>query len=117
MMTRSIKIAAIAAGLATVPLIGAAANSPAALNSCTRAFMADLSSKIPKTLKLRDAHYIAGGRAGDTNLLVLGGTSELTLTARDAHDNHAVARAVCTVNWQGDVVELRAAPLFSMDDY
>jgi hypothetical protein len=39
----------------------------------------------------------------------------MVLTARDAHDNHAVARAVCTVNSQGEVVELRAAPLFGAD--
>jgi hypothetical protein len=109
MKIRTFSIAAIAAGLVAAPMIGAAANSPVALNSCVKAFMADLSAKAPNTLKLRDSHYV-GQVGAQQNTLTLSGSSELELTARDAHDNHAVARAVCTVNSQGEVVDLRAAP-------
>jgi hypothetical protein len=110
MMTRTLKIAAIAAGIATMPMIGTAANSTTALNSCTKAFVADLTAKTTATLKLRDAHYVA-----DRNWIT-GGTSELALTARDAHTNHALARAVCTVNAQGAVIELQTAPLLGVDN-
>jgi hypothetical protein len=110
MMTRSLKIAAIAAGIATVPMVGAASNSTTALNSCTKAFVADLSARTTATLKLRATHYVAD------STWVTGGTSELALTARDAHTNHTLARAVCTVNSQGAVIELQAAPLFSADN-
>ena len=109
MKIRSFPIAAIAAGFVAAPMIGAAANSPVALNSCVKAFMADLSAKTPNTLKLRDSHYV--GSDESNGLTVFRGVDELTLTARDAHDNHAVARAVCTVNSQGSVVDLRAAPV------
>jgi len=109
MNTRTFSMAAIAAAFVTAPMIGAAANSPTALNSCVKAFMADLSTKAPNTLKLRDSHYVGGSDIGNLGLSAAGG--EMTLTARDAHDNHAVARAVCTVNSQNEVVELRAAPL------
>lgn len=111
MTTRTLKIAAIAAAFAAAPMIGAAAEQATALNSCVKAFMADLSTKAPNTLKLRDTHYIGDSANSDSNLAVLAGSSELTLTARDAHDNHAVARAVCTVTSQGDVLGLRSAPL------
>jgi hypothetical protein len=111
MNTRTFSIAAVAAGLVAAPTFGAAANSPVALDSCVKAFMADLSAKAPNTLKLRDSHYIDNGGAPASNLTVFTGTREMELTARDAHDNHAVARAVCTVNSQGEVVDLRTGSL------
>jgi hypothetical protein len=110
MITRSIKIAAIAAGFATVPMIGAAADSTTALNSCTKAFVADLSARTTNTVKVRDSHFVAGSS------WVPGSTSEIALTARDAHNNHRVGRAVCTVDSQGAVIELQASPLFSADN-
>jgi len=115
MNTHSLKIAAIAAAFVATPMLGAAANAPVALNSCVKAFMADLSTKAPGTLKLRDSHYDSDIGTADTGLALPGRRDEMVLTARDAHDNHAVARAVCTVNSQGSVVELRAAPLFGND--
>jgi hypothetical protein len=115
MTTRSFKIAAIAAAFAATPMLGVAANAPVALNSCVKAFMADLSNKSPGTLKLRNAHYEDDIGSSDTGMTLPGSRDEMVLTARDAHDNHAVARAVCTVNSQGEVVELRAAPLFGAD--
>jgi hypothetical protein len=111
MMTRTFKMAAIAAVFAAAPMIGAAADRPTALNSCVKAFMADLSSKAPNTLKLRDTHYINDAGPTDGHLSVPGGSSELELTARDAHDNHAVGRVICIVNSQGDVLGLRAVSL------
>ena len=112
MTTRTFQIAAIAAALAAAPMLGVAANAPVALNSCVKAFMADLSNKVPGTLKLRNSHYEDDIGSTDSGLTLPGRRDEMVLTARDAHDNHAVARAVCTVNSQGDVVDLRAAPLF-----
>jgi hypothetical protein len=111
MMTRTLKMAAIAAAFAAAPMIGAAANQPAALNGCVKAFMADLSTKAPTTLKLLDTHYRDDSGTPDGSLAMLAGSSELTLTARDAHDNHALARVVCTVSPRGDVLGLRTEPL------
>jgi hypothetical protein len=117
MITRNLKMAAIAAALAAVPMIGAAASQTTALNSCVKAFMTDLSTKRSGALKLRDTHYVGDAGTPDGNFAVLSGASQLTLTARDAHNNHAVARAVCTVNSQGDVLELRAESLFAYDPF
>jgi ribonuclease PH len=109
MMTRTLKTASIAAAFLAMPMLGSAADSTNALNSCVKAFMADLSAKAPNT-RLVDSHYI-NGNAVDGNLRAFSSGSEMTLTARDAHDHHAVARAVCTVNLQGDVLELHSEPL------
>jgi hypothetical protein len=114
MNTRSISIAAVAAAITGAPMLGVAANSPALLDSCVKAFMTDLSAKSPGTFKLREAHYVDDGTA-QGYLLALG-SRQLSLTAHDAHDNHAVARAVCTVNSRGDVVDLRQASLFDFDE-
>jgi hypothetical protein len=111
MMTRTLKMAAVATALAAVPMIGAAANQPAALNSCVKAFMADLSSKAPNKLKLLDTQYRDDLGTPDSNLRVVAGSDQLTLTARDAHDYHTVAQAICTVSSRGDVLELRTVPL------
>lgn len=117
MKTRSIKIAAAAAVIGAAPMLGMAANSQVALDSCVKAFMATLSTSKASAFKLLDAHYVADAGAADGNMLVLGGRDEMTLTARDAHDKHAVARAVCTVNSHGEVTELHPAPLFTMEPY
>jgi hypothetical protein len=117
MITRKLKMAAIAAALAAMPMIGAAASQPTVLNSCVKAFMADLSAKRSGTLKLRSSHYVGDTGTPGGNLAALSSTSELTLTARDAHDNHALARAICTVNSQGDVLELRAEPLSAYEPF
>ena len=102
MNTRSIKIAVITAGLATMPMLGVAANSPLAMDSCVKAFMAKLSTTMPKQPKLRESHVI-DNRVSDS--------SEWTLTARDANDHHPIARVLCTVDSWGQVVELQQQPL------
>jgi hypothetical protein len=101
--TRSIKIAVITAGLASTPMLSVAANSPLAMDSCVKAFMVKLNSTMAKKPKLQNTRYINNG-VGQSS-------SELTLTARDAHDNHAIARAVCTVNTSGQVIALHQEPL------
>ena len=108
-MTRTLKTASIAAAFLAMPMLGSAANSTNALNSCVKAFMTELSVKAPNT-KLVDSRYLNGDPL-DGSLMVLSSTNELTMTARDAHDHHALARAVCTVNSQGDVLGLRSEPL------
>jgi hypothetical protein len=110
MNTRTTTIAAIAAALAATPMMSLAADSSEALNSCVKAFMTDLSSRSPATLKLRESRYIDNS-AEDYGVAMPESTDALTLTARDAHDNHAVGRAICTVNSRGEVKQLRATPL------
>jgi hypothetical protein len=117
MNTRSIKTAAVAAALAGAPMLGMAANSQVALDSCAKAFMTELSTSKPGAFKLSHARYEADGGVADGDILALGGNAEMTLTARDAHDNHAVARAVCTVNSRGEVVNLQPAPLSALEPY
>jgi len=106
--TRSIKIAVIAAGLAATPLLSVAANSPVAMDGCVKAFMANLSTTMAKKPKLQEARFIDDG--------IVQGTTALTLMARDAHDHHPIARALCTVNTSGQVIDLHQEPLDSLDD-
>lgn len=113
MNTRSIKIAAVATALAGAPMLGMAADSQVALDSCAKAFMTELSTSKPGAFKLRHARYAAA----DGDMLLLGDKSEMTLIARDAHDYHAVAGAVCTVNSRGEVVNLQPTPLSALEPY
>jgi len=107
MNARSLKIALITAGFAAAPMLGVAANGRAAMDSCVKAFMANLSTTMAKTPKLQASHFIddrADDQVGD-------GSTALTLMARDAHDNHPIARAECTVNRSGQVIDLHQEPL------
>jgi hypothetical protein len=112
MTLRSLSIAAVATAIAGAPMLGVAADSQQNLDNCVKAFMTSLAAKSTTTLKLREAHYANDDDAPESHLMGLSGGVEMTLTARDAHDNHAVARSVCAVNSSGEVVELRPAPLF-----
>ena len=104
MNTRSIKIAIITAGFATAPVLGVAADSPtSAMDSCVKAFMENLSTTMARTPKLQESHFV-DDYVGQS-------ATQLTLTARDAHDHHAIARALCTVNASGQVIDLHQAPL------
>jgi hypothetical protein len=98
MNTRLINIAVITAGLAAVPLMAAAADSPAAMDSCVKAFMTSLSDTMARKPKLRETHVV------DDHVGVA--SNEWTLTARDAQDKHPIARVTCTVNSSGQVVDL-----------
>jgi hypothetical protein len=102
-----IKIAVITAGLATAPAMSVAANSPTAMDSCVKAFMASLANTMAKTPKLRETRYI------DDRIVESSG--EWSLMARDANDHHPIARAVCTVNQRGQVINLHQEPLQSVD--
>ena len=108
MNTRTIKMALMAAGFATAPMLGVAANTPAAMDRCVKAFMANLSTTMRKTPKLQESRYINDHGVSDTS-------TEWTLMARDAHDNHPIARALCTVNSSGQVIDLHQEPLHSLD--
>ena len=105
--TRSIKIAVITAGLATAPMLSVAANYPAAMDSCVKAFMANLSTTMARKPKLQEARFVDDGIAQST--------TALTLMARDAHDHHPIARALCTVSTSGQVIDLHQEPLDSFD--
>jgi hypothetical protein len=107
MITRTLTIAAIAASLAATPMLACAANSPQKFSNCVKAFMADLSKKGPVMLKLRDSHYFGDDSLEVGDLASISGIRKFELVASDAHDHHAIARASCAVNAQGDVVELR----------
>jgi hypothetical protein len=103
MNTRSIKIAVITAGLATAPMLSMAADSTVAMDSCVKAFMAKLSTSMPKTPKLLGSHFI-DDRINESS-------NAWTLMARDAQDNHPIARVLCTVNTLGQVIDLQQQPL------
>src|ERR1700690_3031233 len=103
MNTRSIRIAVITAGLATAPVLSVAADSAVAMDSCVKAFMATLSTTMPKTPKLREARFIDDRLNESSNAW--------TLMARDAQDNHPIARVLCTVNTLGQVIDLQRHPL------
>ena len=107
MNTRPIKIAVITAGLAIVPMLGVTANTPVAMDSCVKAFMSSLSTTMPKKPKLREAHLIDDHPVADWGALML--------TARDAKDNHPIARALCTVDTWGQVIDLHQQPLHGAD--
>jgi hypothetical protein len=104
MKNRSIKIAVITASLATAPILSVAANAP--MDNCLKAFMASLSTSMTKPPKLLASHYIDDRGDGVP-------ASALTMLARDAQDNHTVARAQCKVNSAGEVIELQREPLRS----
>ena len=103
MNTRSIKIGVITAGLATAPMLSVAADSAVAMDSCVKAFMAKLSTTMPRTPKLRESHFIDDRIDESSNTW--------TLMARDAQDNHPIARVLCTVNTSGQVIDLLQQPL------
>ncbi len=106
MNNRSIKVAVITASLATAPMLSIAANTPA-MDNCVKAFMASLSTTMAKAPKLLASHYI-DDRADDVP------ASALTMLARDAQDNHTVARAQCKVNSAGEVIALQRESLRSV---
>ena len=107
MKNRSIKIAVITASLATAPILSVAANTPA-MDNCVKAFMASLSTTMTRTPKLLGSHYI--DNSGDDIA-----ASALTMLARDAQDNHTVARAQCKVNSAGEVIDLQRESPPSLD--
>jgi hypothetical protein len=106
MKNRSIKIAVITASLATAPMLSVAANTP--MDNCVKAFMASLSTTMTKPPKLLASHYI--DNSGDAVA-----ASSLTMLARDAQDNHTIARAQCKVNSAGEVIKLQREPLHTVD--
>jgi hypothetical protein len=96
-------ITALAAGMMCAPVISNADNM---LDSCVQAFMAQMSGQTTATLKLRNSHY-----ESDVAFMPLrAANGSLSLTAHDAHDNHAVAHALCTINSHG-AVTLQAEPV------
>jgi|HubBroStandDraft_1064217.scaffolds.fasta_scaffold1459745_1 hypothetical protein len=111
MITRSIKIALITAGLAAAPMLSMAGTAPAAMDSCVKAFMANLSTTMAKPPKLQASRLIDD----QVGVLVAENSTELTLMARDAHDHHPIARAQCTVNSAGQVIDLHQEPLDRVD--
>lgn len=92
------------AALISAPVFAQSAQAPTELDTCVKAFMSSLSNKYGTAPKLRSAEYV------DTGLLS-SASRQLALTATDARDHRTLARAVCTVNAQGEVVDLRDEPL------
>jgi hypothetical protein len=78
------------------------------MDSCVKAFMASLATTMAKTPKLRASRFIddrvGGSPVGEAS-------TEWTLYARDANDHHPIARAICTVNTSGEVIDLHQEPL------
>jgi hypothetical protein len=90
----------VMAGVAAVPTLACAENTPAAMDSCVAAFMASIS-KQTNAIKLRESHYLNNG-------LVNVSPWELKMTAREVHDHHLVARALCRGDSQDKAVALQA---------
>jgi hypothetical protein len=107
MKNRSIKTAVITACLATAPILSVAANIPTAMDNCVKAFMASLATTMTKRPKLLASHFI-DDRADAA-------ATALTMLARDAQDNHTIARAQCKVNTAGEVIELHREPVRALD--
>jgi len=105
MKTRTLNLIALAAVSVSAPMLGMASGA-SVLERCVKAFMADLSNQTTTTLKLRDSYY----EPDQAFMPFRDASGSLMLTARDAHDNHAVGRAVCTIGSNGEV-DLRAEPL------
>ena len=105
MKIRTLNMVALAAVSVSAPMIGLASGA-SLLDRCVSAFMTDLSNQTTTVLKLRDSHY----ETDQAFIPFRDSSGALTLTARDAHDNHAVARAICTINSHGEV-DLRAESL------
>ena len=99
MKTRN--LIAILAATATIitPMVGQAAANPPAFDSCVKAFVASLSSKVGVAPKLREARYVNTTGTFEQ-------PSELEMTARSAHNSRAIARATCYVNDRGEVVSM-----------
>ena len=98
-----LRIAVMAASLSAAPMWSLAASPAVATDSCLKAFLASLSATMQRTPKLRESHFIDSG--------LNPASSEWTLTARDAKDNHTIARAACTVDASGKVIDLHPEPL------
>ena len=103
MSTKTFKIAAVAAAIASMPLLAQAGTSSTGYESCVKAFVASLSGKYSNAPKLKESRYIDRGGVG--------APSELTMIARNANGNKEVARATCTVDTDGAVVALRDEPV------
>lgn len=87
--------------MAAIPALSQATNITTQADVCIKAFVSSLSTKYAATPKLRESHIIdaAGAMPADTY--------EFTLTAINPKDNKRVARAVCTVSSQGEVLGMR----------
>jgi len=105
MNTRWKSLIATMGVLALPPL--AAASSPAYLDGCVKAFMDSITSQ-KGAVKLMESRYVDTG----TPL----GISDLTMTARDVHDHHTVARAICSVGVNGEVA-LHAEPVGGLEAF
>ncbi|HTP38473.1 MAG TPA: hypothetical protein VMI92_02745 [Steroidobacteraceae bacterium] len=102
MKIQTLRNAALATcALAALPALGQAANIDAQADVCIKAFVSSLSGKYATAPKLRESHIIdaAGSTPADTY--------EFTMTATNPRDNKRVARAVCTVSAQGEVISMR----------
>ena len=96
----------LAAGAAAVPALATAASRSAAMDSCVGAFMESLA-RHSTPLKLRETHLLG---SADSPGIMTPVTSELVLTATDAHDYHTIGRAVCRLGAHGQVLGLQEVP-------
>lgn len=106
-----IKTLLITGAVITLPAIGNAAPQSAAMTGCVNAFMEALS-KHNTPMKLSETHLIADGIT--PAFATTTASSELILTATDAHDSHTVARAICKLDAHGQVTGLEEVPAGSL---
>jgi hypothetical protein len=96
----------LTAGAAAAPAFASAASRSAAMDNCVGAFMESLA-RHNTALRLRETRLIG---SADNPGVMTPVTSELVLTATDAHDYHTIGRAVCRLGARGQVVELQEVP-------
>jgi hypothetical protein len=106
MTTHMIKTFIVTAGIAAAPMLGSAANRPAAMDSCVSAFMQSMAAHSTP-LKLSRSRYLTSGPSE-------GNSNELVLIATDVHDHHTVGRALCKVDAHGQVLHLEEVPVRSL---
>jgi hypothetical protein len=102
MKLQNLRTAALATcAIAAMPAMSHAANISAQGDVCVKAFVSSLSTKFAKAPTLRDSHII------DAAGVVPAEVYEFKLTATNPKDNRQVARAICTVSAQGQVLGMR----------
>ena len=102
MKLQSLRTAALATcAMAAMPAMSRAANIATQGDVCVKAFVSSLSGAYEKAPKLRASHVIDAPGALPAHVY------EFTLTATNPKDNSRVARAICTVTAQGEVLGMR----------
>ncbi|MGC3981904.1 MAG: hypothetical protein QM808_11630 [Steroidobacteraceae bacterium] len=98
MNTLSLRLTTLMATACLMPAFAQAADNSLSAGNCIRAFKNVLSTKLPASVRMREAQYVDHDTKTGKEFMIVG---------RNSRDNSTVARAVCTVDVDGAVLELR----------